>query len=143
MPVRVEKQINPLDFNSNVAIGIKLPITIDSSNYINLNYTTFDQVKTNLRNLLMTEPGERFMVPDFGCGLRRKLFEQNTPKLIEDIRTTILNTVSTWMPFLQLNRIDVTTDGEHQIGVRLQYQMKTNEDENDELILQPIRSTIT
>lgn len=142
MPSSVEKQINPLDFNPNVSIGIKLPITHDSSNYIDLNYTTFDQVRTNLRNLLMTEPGERYMLPSYGCGLRKKLFEQNDDALVEDIRMTILNTVSEWMPFLQLNRIDVTTDGEYQIGVQLQYQMKTNPDENDVLILQPIRKNI-
>ena len=33
------------------------------------------EIKQNFKNLLLTSPGERMMIPDFGVGLRSYLFE--------------------------------------------------------------------
>ena len=40
-------------------------------------FTTKEQVKSNLINLFLTDTGERPMMPTFGIGIRKLLFEQN------------------------------------------------------------------
>ena len=52
-----------------------------------------DSVKESLKNLILTDRGERLMQPEVGGDIRAMLFENMTPaglKLIEDqVRTTI------------------------------------------------------
>jgi len=52
-----------------------------------------DAVKESLKNLILTDRGERLMQPEVGGNIRAMLFENMTPaglKLIEDqVRTTI------------------------------------------------------
>ena len=37
-----------------------------------------DLIRQSIATILDTEPGERIMLPSFGCGLRRYLMEPNT-----------------------------------------------------------------
>ena len=83
----VEKyiRINPLDLDNNRAIGVVFPFDAEAVFYS--SYTTKEQIKSNLINVLLTEPGERVMEPDFGVGLKLLLFEQNIDK--DDIKNRI------------------------------------------------------
>ena len=76
MPIPQTIQVNPLDLQKNIAIGVSLPYNGPAGPF-NSTYSTKDQVKSNLINLLLTVPGERIMNPDFGCRLREVLFEGN------------------------------------------------------------------
>ena len=69
------KQIgrNPLDVNKNVRIGVAFPL--DEENVFNGTQTTKEQAKANLLNVLLTYPGERVNMPNFGVGLKKLLFE--------------------------------------------------------------------
>ena len=73
----------------DIGIGIQIPFGPGRSNF-KLNYTTLDQARTNIINLLLTHKGERFMQPKFGTDLRRFLFRQNTQNLADDIRDDLL-----------------------------------------------------
>ena len=81
---QIQQQINPLDLNPSVGIGVALPF--NGPGVFNTNYTTKDQTKSNLINLVLTEPGERIYKPFFGVGLNSLLFEQNIDKDILQLR---------------------------------------------------------
>lgn len=55
-----------------------------------------DNVRESVRVILMTEPGERVMREEFGCGLRRFLFEPNTPTTRELIRERVSQAITRW-----------------------------------------------
>ena len=77
------KRISPLDIDKNVSIGVALPL--DDKNLFKGTTTLKEQAKTNLINLLLTYPGERINLPDYGVGLRELLFEQNVDiELLQD-----------------------------------------------------------
>ena len=68
------KRINPLDINKNVTIGVAFPL--DETNLFNGTETIREQVKSNLINPLLTQPGERVFLPKYGVCLKYLLFEQ-------------------------------------------------------------------
>jgi len=90
----------------DIALGIALPFGSGQSNF-KLNYTTLDQARTNIINLLLTHKGERFMQPEFGTNLRRFLFRQNTQSLADDIREDLLEAIKFWLPYVKVETIDI------------------------------------
>jgi phage baseplate assembly protein W len=67
-----------------------------------------NQVKSDLMVLLLTEPGERVMLPEFGTPLKMYIFEQNDSIIAERIRETIANSIRTWEPRIAVSQIEVT-----------------------------------
>ena len=82
-----------LDNNPDLAVGLRLPFGPGQSNFA-LNYTTIDQTRTNLMNLLLTQKGERFMQPHFGTNLRRIIFEPNVDGIERSIKEEIVDAVN-------------------------------------------------
>ena len=58
--VNGNRRISPLDINKNVTIGVAFPL--DDVNMFKGTQTLKEQVKSNLINLLLTEPGERVII---------------------------------------------------------------------------------
>jgi len=53
MPIPQTIRVNPLDLQKNIAIGVSLPFNKPFTS----TYTTKDQIKSNLINLLLTSRG--------------------------------------------------------------------------------------
>jgi phage baseplate assembly protein W len=113
------RKINPLDLNKNVKIGVAFPI--DEENMFNGTQTVREQIKSNLINLLLTEQGERVNLPEYGIGLKNKLFEQELdPKLIE---TQISDQIARYMgQEIELTDIQTSTE-DHTLFVRIVYKV--------------------
>ena len=71
-------------------LAAKLPLRI-SSEYgpYDLHTDIKSMVQQNLKMILLTNPGERIMDPDFGVGLQTFLHEQNTASLVGQISSRI------------------------------------------------------
>jgi phage baseplate assembly protein W len=67
-----------------------------------------EKVRQAIFTLLDTEPGERVMRPDFGCGLRRYLMAPNTPGTRAGIEQEITQTLGRWEPRIKVVAIAVT-----------------------------------
>ena len=88
------------------AIGPQLPLQRDQVfGQFSLITTYKDEIKQNLKNLLLTSPGERMMNPDFGVGLRNFLFEPRE-QTISGLRQRIQNQVSKYMPFIRNLKVE-------------------------------------
>jgi len=66
------------------------------------------QVKSDLLSLLLTEPGERVMLPTFGTPLKQFFFEQNDSVIVERVKDAIANAIRTWEPRIAVTAIEVT-----------------------------------
>ena len=102
---RREINISPLDLKENdkVAIGVTLPF--NGSAVFNQSFTTKEQVKSNLINLILTSPGERIMNPDFGIGIRDLIFEQVVDA--ESLKGQIIDSAARYVPEIEI--LDLTT----------------------------------
>ena len=93
MPIPQTTRVNPLDLQKNIAIGVSLPFNGPSGPF-NKTYSTKEQIKSNLINLLLTNKGERVFNPEFGADIRKVLFEgitEDTSALIQNLITTNVN----------------------------------------------------
>ena len=92
------RRISPLDINKNVTIGVAFPL--DNVNMFKGTRTVKEQVKTNLINLLLTEPGERLYIPNYGVGLNGLLFEPNIDQ--ENLNSRINQQINFYIPEISL-----------------------------------------
>jgi len=65
-------------------------------------------IKADLMQLLLTNPGERVMMPSYGTPLRELLFEQNDPSTYDKIRNAITTSIQRWEPRVVITDIIVT-----------------------------------
>ena len=99
------------DLDPDVKIGISLPMEhTDGSGFFPGTSTTLTQTSSNIRNLLLTNKGERVGQPEFGCGLLNVLFEPMSDDLLEDVRTEIEDSIAFWLPHVTINNIGVDRD---------------------------------
>ena len=87
-------------------LSVALPLTTSTVfGAYNLN-TTFEQLATqNLKMLLLTNPGERMMDPEFGVGIRNFLFELNINTTYAAITTAVQIQVQKYLPYISINDI--------------------------------------
>lgn len=114
------------DRDSAVSIGIDLPFhrDIGPNGWFATTKTTVEAVKNNIRNLLLTNRGERVFQPNLGLGLRQFLFEQITPDTIIAIQNDIRDTLSLWLPFVIIENIIVNQkDDFNRIDVKLEFRI--------------------
>ena len=127
---RREINISPLDLKENdkVAIGVTLPF--NGSAVFNQSFTTKEQVKSNLINLILTSPGERIMNPDFGIGIRDLIFEQVVDA--ESLKGQIIDSAARYVPEIEIlnlttGRVSNSTNPEiYQLRIVITYALLFN-----------------
>jgi phage baseplate assembly protein W len=81
-------------------------------------------VRQSVLVILGTEPGERLMRPDFGCGLLRYLMEPNTPATREAMIRDIDAALRTWEPRIALDTVSVApTADQNAVLVTVTYTL--------------------
>lgn len=88
--------------------------------------TTGEQLKFNLMDVLMTNKGERFFDPDYGCGLKRLLFEpmddSNGPDRVEEL---VLPQIDKYVPQIEIIEINIDNSYEdYNMIVSIKYKIK-------------------
>jgi uncharacterized protein len=122
MPIPQTIRVNPLDLQKNIAIGVSLPF--NASGVFNSTYTTKDQIKSNLINLLLTSKGERVMNPNFGCDLKKFLFEGITDNNVDTLRNDIVSSVSLYIPEVTITNIILSPNTDNNlVGLTIDYRL--------------------
>ena len=93
---------------SNHAYGITLPIQSGNGTMFQQSYSSFEAAKSNLKNLLLTNKGERPFQPEFGTGLQALLFEPLVEGVLEEkLESAITTSVNFWLPYIDIDEIEV------------------------------------
>ena len=130
--------VTDLTQNNYKVLGIGVNRTSDSNGIFAVNYTTLNQAKDSLKNLILTHKGERIMEPEFGCDIWKLIFEQIDGELIENkIENVILDAVSIWMPYITINEIifdydDIDIDN-NKIFLDIKFSLASNPNLSDTL----------
>jgi phage baseplate assembly protein W len=122
MPIPQTIRVNPLDLQKNIVIGVSLPF--NAAGVFNKTYSTKDQIKSNLINLLLTDKGERIMNPEFGADVRRSLFDNITESNNEILRLKIIEAINIFIPEIQLESVDIIPDFDYNtLNITINYSL--------------------
>jgi phage baseplate assembly protein W len=122
MPIPQVTRIDPLDLQKNIAIGVSLPF--NGPGVFNKTYSTKDQIKSNVINLLLTNRGERIMNPNFGADIKDLLFEGMTDNLKSIIQDRVAASFTTYIPQASISNVDVVfSEDTNTINVTVNYTL--------------------
>ena len=94
---------------SSLGQGISWPPRVDGDGRLLLSADA-DNVRESIQVILLTEPGERVRLPEFGAGLGRFLFEPNIPATHIAIARCISQSLMRWEPRIRVAQVEVIAD---------------------------------
>jgi len=89
--------------------GIAWPPRVDGDGRLVLSADA-DNVREAIQVILLTEPGERVRLPEFGAGLGRFLFEPNIPATHIAIARQISQSLARWEARIRVAQVEVVAD---------------------------------
>ena len=132
MASALEKDLDP-----NTYIGLSFPIRKDSNTDFAMTRNSLQQAKHNLKNLLLTFPGERVGQPEFGSRMRELCFEPIDDDLPSKIEEEVRRAVSSWLPYINIQEVNTLTDDgdENKIFVEVKYSTVLNQQTSESITL--------
>ena len=129
----------PLPFNKASHVSgdrLQTPLTGQDNEYakepsdggvvFGQTFSTEEQAISNLKNLIMTFKGERYMQPNFGTRIREVLFDNNTENLRTALENTIRDDIAFWLPYIEIAGLEMNIDETgHQIRMLLRFRVST------------------
>ena len=109
--------------------GLAYPVSKGEGGYFSTALNK-DAIKDGIRQLLLTEKGERPMQPAFGVRLRTKLFEPLDPFSLSELEDDIRGAIRNYEPRINLKTLSVLEDKSpqnldaHRIIITLNYTFK-------------------
>ena len=101
--------------------GAGLPFTPDAEGRLPV-IAGPEKVRQSIFIILDTEPGERLMLPEFGCGLRRFLMHPNNGATRAQIEREITLALGRWEPRIKLSQALVSAGDEPALVlIEIQY----------------------
>lgn len=76
-----------------------------------------EKVRQSIWMILQTEPSERVMRPNFGCGLRRYLMQPNNSATWSAMQRDIERALSRWEPRIKLEQVSVKAGDDPAIAI--------------------------
>jgi phage baseplate assembly protein W len=107
--------------------GWAFPVTTDDSGGVAMAEGAAD-VDQAVRLILETEPGERVMRPDFGCGLRDLVFAPLNVGTRTIVRQRVEQGLTRWEPRIDVVDVQVLTDDAHagRLLVHIDYRIRSS-----------------
>ncbi len=113
----------------------KLPLIKDSQDGLfTMNKTALESIKQDFKMLLLTNPGERMMLPDYGVGIKKYLFEQKVKEVNTQIISRINSQVANYMKFLKITNIEISEMANSEVGINLKISYYINNFQNEDQI---------
>jgi len=129
-----QQQISPLDFNPSTAIGVNIPFN-GNSVFIS-NFQTKDAIRNNLINFLLTNPGEHFLNPTFGGGIRNFIFSQINDNNLDFLQEDISEKIGIFFPDINIISLNVFGNSDsNSISIDIDYTI-TNTNITDTINLE-------
>ena len=99
-----------VDLDPRTFVGLSFPLRADTTNNFAMTRNSLQQAQFNLKNLLLTNIGERVMHPTFGCKLLEVCFEQQDNQLPSRVDTIVREAVEKWLPYITISEVETLTN---------------------------------
>ncbi len=87
-----------------------------------------EKVRQSIWIILSTAPGERQMLPDFGCGIHDLVFQANSATLRGLVQVRVQEALARWEPRIDVLavRVDTPADARNFLLIRIDYRLRAN-----------------
>ena len=87
-----------------------------------------EKVRQSIWILLSTAPGERQMMPEYGCGIHDLVFQANTANLRTLVESKVRDALIRWEPRIDVIEVRVETPPEarNYLLIRIDYRLRSN-----------------
>lgn len=95
------------DVTTKSEIGLGVDLSFGNPGIFKTLYTSNDQAKANIRNLLLTRKGERYNQLNFGTNLLSLVFLPSDDELKELISAEISAALNFWLPYIVVQNLEI------------------------------------
>ena len=114
----------PIERVSKGFKDISLSMNINPLNYDLITIKNETAISRSIRNLILTNTGERFFNSDIGSNIRKSLFEPLDDITASTIKDQIELTIKNYEPRVSLINVDVTPDYDsYEFNVTINYNI--------------------
>lgn len=82
-----------------------------------------ENIRQNITIILGTRPGERQMLPEFGCRIGELLFSANTRAVSQKASRFVMDALARWESRIAVERVDATLDEAGALRVAVVYRV--------------------
>ena len=105
--------------------GWRFPFGFDAANG-GLAMSEFERnIQESITVILGTKPGERQMLPDFGCRIHELMFAPNTRATATLVAYHVEEALGRWEPRIEVTKVDAVPDEAGVIRVMVHYRIKS------------------
>tara|TARA_R100000697_G_scaffold119478_1_gene143436 strand:+ start:212 stop:592 length:381 start_codon:yes stop_codon:yes gene_type:complete len=113
-----------------MSIGVEFPLVNSGKN---IGFDLFQEneiakaVKFNLKNIILTTPGERIWDTSFGVGIKNLLFEQKDFGTIDKYTGIIVGQIEAYAGYVTLESVDIEDSDDNSIKINIKYAINRTE----------------
>lgn len=118
-------------------IDVRIPVAPDERGTIGTIENYEESVKQQLKNIILTNPGERIYDSNYGVGIRLILFDQKTQFTLSELKARINAQIARYAPYVELQDVAVASveEDENAISVKIFYSIRSIDNYSDSLEL--------
>ena len=119
-----ENRLNDKVVAQTLPIGIATPVRLGNNSLLKMHTERLKVIKDNLRNMIMTNHGDRLGFYDFGANLAELTFELGSENGDAEATRRIAKTTAKYMPYINLDTFEPFVekfDNQHtaKVGIRI------------------------
>ena len=95
------------DVTTKSEIGLGIDLSFGNPGIFKTLFTSNDQAKANIRNLLLTRKGERYNQLEFGTNLLSLVFLPSNDEIKELISAEVSGALNFWLPYIVVQNLEI------------------------------------
>ena len=95
------------DVTTKSEIGLGVDLSFGNPGIFKTLFTSNDQAKANIRNLLLTRKGERYNQLEFGTNLLSLVFLPSNDEIKELISAEVSGALNFWLPYIVVQNLEI------------------------------------
>lgn len=111
--------------------GVAFPFRFDSASG-GLALSEYEEnIKQCITVILGTKPGERQMLPEFGCRVHELMFAPNTRATASGVAAAVRRAIERWEPRVEVTKVDAWPDPGGTVRVQVHYKIRSTLSEQE------------
>jgi len=108
-------------------VGWRFPVSPDARGTLQF-LGGEEKIRQSIQLILSTAPGERQMLPEFGCGIHDLVFQPQAPALRGAVERSIREALVRFEPRIDVLdvRAETAPEGRNHLIVRIDYRVRAN-----------------